>query len=271
MKLRRIAHVLGAVAGAAVIMLASGVPASASVVSTGWNSFGGPADTAVSGACMVEFQTSRLSSDTPAYIAAEAFQTGAPSTCVAVLERSANGGKAWRQAGSVTLPPLPYGYTDFAITKAAYDGPGYKARACVRTSQKTPVQCTPAVTVGSGKGTPASPALPASIEQKGTSAGDGAHYCFAQLNSTTRAKQRNSQADALFITRDALCAGWIEVSAGKGKKWTTVSPRVAFQGNASNPVVQAYLGPHPDGTGRVARVCVQVPAVSKEVLCSLTW
>jgi hypothetical protein len=270
MKLRKIGNVLGVIAGAAIIIVTSGVPASASVVSNGWNGFGGPADTAVSGACMVEFLTSRLSSDTPAYITAEAFQMGAPSTCSAALERSANGGKSWRQVGKVTLPPEPYGYTDFAITKDAYDGPGYQARACVWTSQKT-LRCTPAVTLGAGEGTPASPALPASINQKGTSAGGGGHFCFAQLNSTTRTKQRDSQVDALFVTRDALCVGWIQVSADKGKKWTTVSPRVAFQGNASNPAVQAYLGPHPDGTGRIARVCVQVPAASIRVICSWTW
>lgn len=269
----RISRFIGGVAtvvAAFAIGLASAVPASASVITTAWNAFNYGRYSVMSGMCDVQLQTSRVSADTPAYVSAYAAQADTPYVCTAMLERSGNGGKTWSQVGAtLTLPPahLPKGryLSDLVVSQATYDGPGWRARACVRTS-KTPLKCTLALSMPAGKGVPASPALPASFFR----AFIGVDNCGAQLNSTTFNKQRGSAADVVFQAKAGPCTGWLEVSANKGKTWRSLSPRVAFAPNTANPLVLAYLRPQPDGTGLVARACFVSPPDAR-VWCSVAW
>jgi hypothetical protein len=279
MKLRKIASLLGATviaaAGAAFATgaaTAAAAPASAGNVTTAWVSLGGN-DALFEGWCTGYLITSRISSATPAYVAAYLYDQGQLGGCSVVLQRSSDGGKTWRQAGAKSaIPSMHYDTFASSLTTAVYDGPGYRARVCLSAFGFSR-QCTKAITVGAGKGRPANPALPASfsVVDGGTSAGGASGWCTASLNSTTLKKERASSVDADFSSVRTPCVGWIEVSANKGETWTSRSPRAAFQGSVSIPVVQAFLGPQRDGTGHIARVCVQAPAVSKEVLCSRTW
>jgi hypothetical protein len=269
LKQRRIRRYLFAAmpaAAAVVFALAGAVPAQAAVITTAWNGFSLGRYMVRSGACTVQLQTSRLTGDAPAYISAELLQGFTADKCMAVLLRSGNGGKTFTQVGvKLILPPDPAGQV-LAISRATYDGPGEKARACVWTA-KTRRVCTFAITLGAGKGVPANPALPASFDR----AFIGANDCGGQLNSTTLTKQRGSFVDASFEVKRTVCVGWIQVSDDKGKTWRTVYPRTVFSANADNPLVQAYLGPHPDGPGRIARVCTQSPAESKATFCTVSW
>jgi hypothetical protein len=265
--IRRVIGPAAAAATAVVFALATTVPASAAPTTTAWDSFDLGRYMAQSGACNVQLQTARLSAGTPAYISAVVHEQNSPNPCLAVLQRSGNGGKTWTQVGvKLIVAPAPIRFEDFAVSRATYAGPGSRARACVWTT-KTPRRCTPAITVAAGKGVPASPALPDSFYR----AGLGVNDCWGQVNSTTLRKQRGSSADAMFLVKRATCVGWIQVSDDKGHTWRTVYPRVVFTADSDHPLVQAYLAPHPDGPGRIARACFQEPAASKTISCTLSW
>jgi hypothetical protein len=274
---RVISSVVGvAVSAAAVVMAALASPASAAVPG-GWIDAG--AGIAASSACQVRLQSSRLSADSPAYVSALEFAEGQPDTCTAELERSHDGGKTWSAVSAkVTLPPVPAPFSGMAVTTAAYDGPGYLARACVKSSLAA-ASCTSAVSAGAGAvsagagaGIPLSPAIPASYPGPGTSAGSGSRFCNVGLWTTTTKKAATSSVDAVLESRGALCVAWIQVSANKGKTWTTVSAHEGFRGTRANPVVEGFLAPHRIGTvTTLARVCAQVPAVSAKAICSRSW
>jgi len=68
---------------------------------------------------------------------------------------------------------------------------------------------------------------------------------------------------------NSRCEGWLETSADQGATWQA-SPPVTFQAPAGS-VTYAFIGTTPDGTGLLARACVEAPTVSKTPSCSWTW
>lgn len=265
----------GSASGSAASGSAAAVPAPR--VSTGWTQFASLAYTANSSSCTVTLLTSRLSAATPAFIAAEAYQQSAPFTCVGTLQRSTDGGKTWSRVGApATLPAkVPFDYTFFANTSGAYDGPGYTARACAKAPNAA-LACTAAITLGAGPGFPPGVVLPASTVQRGTSAGNVSVVCNASLESTTVAKKTTTRVDGVFTAGSSssaastLCRGWLETSANNGKTWRVFSATVTFRAPAKT-VTEDFVGTHFDGIPHLARVCVQAPAVSAKVYCSLAW
>ena len=227
---------------------------------------------------MVGLMTSQVSAGDPAYIAAMASQLTAPNSCEAMVETSSDGGQTWTSGTPVTLPANAtngaYLATDTSVTGAVYDGPGYLSRACAKASNST-LACTAAVSLGAGTGTPQDPTVPAAHIVTGTSAGNASVMCGGMLNSTTSAKGSGTQVDGEFTggsdfsTTSALCEGWVEISANKGKTWQA-SPPVAFQAPAKS-VIYDFIGTAPDGTGLLARVCVVAPTVSAKPDCSWSW
>jgi hypothetical protein len=215
-----------------------------------------------------------VSAGDPAYIAAQAFQMGAPYPCKGMVQLSSDGGKTWTSGTPVTVPAGAPNVTFFANTGAVYDGPGHLGRACVKASNST-LACTASISLGSGTGTPPGPALPASTAVRGTSAGNGSVTCDATLNSTTSAKGSGTLVDGVFHAGTAfsrassLCKGWLETSANQGKTWQS-SPPVTFEAPAK-AVTYDFIGTHPDGTGILARACAEAPTVSATPYCSLAW
>jgi hypothetical protein len=240
-----------------------------------WMPLPGAGYTTNSSSCMVGLWTSQVSAGDPAYIAANAYQLGAPYPCEAMVETSTDGGQTWTSGTPVTLPAsLPAIVTFSANTGAVYDGPGYLARACAQASNST-LACTAAISLGSGTGTPPDPTLPASVRVRGTSAGNASVMCNASLNSTTSAKGSGTLVDGEFMagssfsTTSALCEGWLETSADQGATWQA-SPPVTFQAHAKS-VTYDFTGTTPDGTGLLARACAEAPTVSATPYCSWAW
>jgi hypothetical protein len=177
----------------------------------------------VSGSCEVALWTSQVSAGDPAYVAANAFQMGGNYPCEAMVETSTDGGRTWTSGTPVTLPAShptspPTSFEFSANTGAVYDGHGYFARACAEASNST-LACTAATSLGSGTGTPPDPALPASTEERSTSAGNASVMCDASLDSTTSVKGSGTLVDgefragSSFSTTSSLCEGWLETSA----------------------------------------------------------
>jgi hypothetical protein len=242
-------------------------------VTDGWTQVPGVGITN-SSACMVELWTSQVSAGDPAYIAANAFQMGSLYPCQAMAETSTDGGQTWTAGTPVTLPASAPPATFSANTGAVYDGPGYLARACAQASNST-LACTPAVSLGSGTGTPADPAQPASTAVRGSGAGNASVMCDASLHSTTSAKGSGTlvagefSAGSSFSTTSSLCEGWLETSADQGATWQASQP-VAFQAPAKS-VIYDFTGPAADATGLLARACIEAPTVSATPYCTFAW
>jgi hypothetical protein len=225
--------------------------------------------------------TSQVSAGDPAYIAARALQWESPYpyACEARVETSADGGQTWMPGTPVTLPwypgpPPPEIGGLFAITGAVYDGPGYLGRACAQAANSA-LECTAAISLGPGAGTPPDPAQPAGTYVTSTGAANASVMCRATLGSTTIAKGPGTLVDAVLTagspgsTTSSRCEGWLETSADGGATWKA-SPPVTFQAPAGS-VTSAFIGATPDGTGLLARACVKAPTVSATPSCSLTW
>jgi hypothetical protein len=233
---------------------------------------------------MVALWTSQVSAGDPAYVAANASQLGSSYPCQAMVETSADGGRTWTAGTPATLPvntatvefsaitgaPLTFS----ASTGAVYDGPGYLARACAAASNST-LACTPAISLGSGTGTPPDPALPASTRERFNNAGLPSVMCGAALNSTTTAKGSGTLVDGEFMagssfsTTSSQCEGWLETSADQGATWQASQP-VTFQAPAKS-VTYDFADTTADGTGLLARACVEAPTVSATPWCTEAW
>jgi len=262
---------VAAVAASAVIATSAAAIAATPDITTAWVPIGG-SNLAYAGTCIGNLISSQVSAGAPAYVAAYADDEEDFTGCALTLQRSANGGKTWHVVRSRTIPPTKTHGDASAITADVFDGPGYRARACVITAGM-PRRCTPAITLAAGTGVPASPAQPASFTliARGLSAGNGSAWCGASMASTTVKKQAGSAVDAAFQVVRTACVYWIQVSANKGKTWASTGPRVVIAPPAGNPIVQAFLGPQPDGPGLIARTCAQAPDISATVICGHTW
>jgi hypothetical protein len=278
MSLRSVGYTIGVIASFIIIVLMGATTASAAnqqaTVTDGWTHVSGTGYITNSSACMVGLWTSQVSAGDPAYIAAEAFQGGAPYPCQAMIEISSDGGETWTSGTPVTVPASSANITFFANTGAVYDGPGYLGRACAEASNST-LECTASISLDSGTGTPPDPTLPASTPGPGTSAGNGSVTCDAELNSTTSAKGSGTLVDgefhagSAFSTTSSLCEGWLETSSNGGTTWQASVP-VTFQAPTAT-VTFDYIGTEPDGTGILARACAEAPSVSATPYCSTAW
>lgn len=278
MSLRSVGYTIGVIASLVIIALMGATTASAAnqqaTATDGWTGISGSEYITNSSACTVELWTSQVSAGDPAYIAADAFQDGAPYPCQAMVEISSDGGETWTSGTPVTLPASDALVTFFANTGAVYDGPGYLGRACAQASNST-LECTASISLDSGTGTPPDPTLPASTVVRSTSAGTGSQPCNASLNSTTSAKGSGTLVDGEFTaanksgTTTSLCEGWLETSSNQGTTWQASTP-VTFQATAG-AVTYDFTGTEPDGTGILARACAEAPSVSATPYCSSAW
>jgi hypothetical protein len=270
---RKISTMGLAVTAAAVgIALSGATPAIAATNPT--NFVGGP-QTSHSG-CGVGLMYSRLSSSTPADVAAETYDLEAGHTCTAWVERSPTGKTTWTQASAKVPVPSVAGLEAIANTGVVYDGPGYKARACVQAAKSSAVYCTSAVSLAKGSGTATSPAFPASYVLGNTGAeairgnSGGTATCFGTLASSTTTKKTGTSVIGLLDSEGDPCTGWIQTSANKGKTWTTVSPLVSFKSPNDNTDVLAFMAHYADKPGHLARICVK-DMTNKQTNCGASW
>jgi hypothetical protein len=265
---------MAATAAAAGLAFTGAVPAFAAASPT--NFIGGPV--VAHAGCVVGLFYTQPSASTPPEAATEVRSAGPGHTCTGFVERSRTGGAVkWTVASAkVALPSVP-GLSGVANTGLVYDGPGYKARACVQAAgtASSTVTCTSSVSLAKGSGTAISPAFAASytrrvavVSRSNSSAVLG--LCLGFLNSSTTTKKAGTTVRALFVSEADPCTAWIQVRRASGKTWTRVSPVVSWHSPNTKTAVLAFTAAYTDGPGRLARMCVKDLA-NKQTNCSAGW
>jgi hypothetical protein len=224
--------------------------------------------------CAVALFYSRVSASTPADVSADVDSTHPGHTCTAWVERSGTKATKWTVASAKSALPSVGGLTGVANTGLVYDGPGYKARACVQAAGSSTVTCTSAMSLAKGSGTATSPALSASYERgtasvfRVTSSGIGG-VCVGLVASTTT-KKTGAKVVGLLASLGDPCTAWIQTSANRGKTWTTVSPVVSYKSATKTGEGAAFTAHYADNPGHLARICVK-DLTSKQQNCSGGW
>lgn len=269
---RRLATLTVTAAAAAGLALTAAVPALAAAAPSTF--LIGPA--ASHSGCEVTLFSARVSSRSPAQVFASVDSTHPGHACTAYVERSVTGKTAWAVASArVTLPSVP-GLAGAADTGLVYDGPGYKARGCVRPAGSTAVTCTSALSLAKGAGTATSPALSPSWERKTAevpripTGGGNLGYCAGGLASSTTKKKAGTTVLGLVVSATDPCTGWLQSTANGGKTWTTLSPLIPVTGPAYPAEAVAFTAHYADNPGHLARICVK-DMTSKKENCSGSW
>jgi hypothetical protein len=228
--------------------------------------------------CRVGLMYTRPSASTPPGAAAEVTSSAPGHTCVGFVERSpASGTAKWTVVSSRVALPSVRGLAGVANTGLVYDGPGYKARACVQAAGTAPgaVACTSPVSLGKGSGSATSPAFPASylrrpavVVRNGSSGPLG--VCVGVLNSSATTKKAGVTVRALLDSEADPCTAWIQARPATRTTWTTVSPVVSFRSPNVKTDILAFTAAYADGPGHLARLCVK-DWTNKKINCSAGW
>ena len=267
---RIVAVTLTAAAAAAGLALGGAVPAFAA---TNPSTFAlGP--TISHSGCEVALLSARLSGSTPADVSADMVSTHPGHTCTAFIERSVTSKTQWSVASAKVALPSVNGLAGVANTGLVYDGPGYKARACVQAAGSSTVSCTSALSLAKGSGTATSPAFSAVYQRKQAlvfriNSKGIAGACVGILSSSTTAKKTGASVMGLLASLGDSCTAWIQTTVNKGKTWTTVSPVVSYKGLSTTEGL-AFTARYADNPGHLARLCVK-DATNKQTNCSGGW
>lgn len=271
---KRVAVVtLAAAAALGGLALGGALPASAAVNPSTFRL--GPQ--AAHSGCDIALFSARVSAGTPAEVFASVDSSHPGHTCTGFVERSAAGKTKWAVASAKMALPSAGGLAGIANTGLVYDGPGYKARACVQPGGSSAVYCTSAVSLAKGAGIATSPRLSPSYARKvaevfraPSGSGGSPGVCGGTLASNTTAKKAGATVLAVLVSASDPCTAWIQSTANGGKTWTTVSPVVSWQGPGYPGVGAAFTAHYADGPGHLARLCVK-DMTSKKTNCSGGW
>jgi hypothetical protein len=218
--------------------------------------------------CTAVVLSAAVSTGNPAYASAMVTNT-LTNACTGWLQNSVNGG-AWTDVSPRQSVPGGQGLNNPAWYKTAnyYAGPGTSIRACLQYGSGA-ARCSNPVSLAQSTGTPASDATPVYYAQKqltvGVSGGSG--QCLAYLNSSTVSKVATSQVNVIIQEQfSAACTGWLESSTDNGTTWEQATP--TFSLPLSNSPEYAFAPAVADGTGQLARACVQGTAAK---VCSAAW
>jgi hypothetical protein len=226
--------------------------------------------------CQVGLFYTRPSASTPPGAAAQINSVAPGHTCTGFVERSpATGTAKWTVASAKVSLPSVGGLVGFANTSLVYDGPGYKARACVQALGSSTVTCTSSVSLAKGSGTATSPAFAASYMRgeafiPRTNGSTTTGVCAGILISSTTTKKAGATVRAQFDSEADPCTGWIQTRPSNGKTWTTVSPVVSFRSPNVKTDILAFTRAYADSPGHLARICVK-DWTNKRTNCSAGW
>jgi hypothetical protein len=270
---RRVTTILAASAAAAGLVFTGAVPALAAAAPSTF--LLGPT-TSHSG-CEVALFSARVSSAAPAQVFASVDSTDPGRTCTAFVERSVTSKTRWAVASAKVAVPSVKGLEGIANTGLVYDGPGYKARACVRATGSATVSCTSARSLAKGTGTATSPALSPSYQRKvadvfriPTSGSTTTGICVGILGSSTTTKKAGATVVGLVVSGADPCTTWIQSTANGGATWTTVSPILSVTGPALPGEGAIFTAHYADNPGHLARICVK-DMTSEKQNCSGSW
>jgi hypothetical protein len=227
--------------------------------------------------CDIALFSARRSSGTPAQVFAAVDSAHPGHACITYVERSVTGKTAWAVASAKETLPSVSGLEGLANTGLVYDGPGFKARACLRAGGSTVVYCTSAISLAKGTGTATSPPIApiygrkqAQVGRAPASASGTPGVCAGELASSTTTKKAGAAVVGTLVSATDPCTEWIQSTANGGRTWTTVSPIVSVKGPNFPDEAAAFTAHYADAPGHLARVCVRDMTSNKEN-CSGTW
>lgn len=193
----------------------------------------------------------------------------AGQACVGWLERMPTKGKTWIIVSPKISVPSSKTVFTWAKTGEYADGPGLKARACVRKGTGK-IVCSSAMTLLKSKATDTGGKEPVGYMQRQVH--NSTFICSGTLSSTAAAKSASSVVDVFIsnFSSSKPCSGVLQESANGGNSWHNLSathnvpPEVDF--NAI--MTMGFTARYADGKGTLARVCI---TVSKKTNCSTGW
>ena len=269
----------GTIAAAAAVAVPAGAATTSGVRYLGEYvsaSFGVPGPNGTLTECSVLLLSAAASAGSPAYVSGLQ-ENNTTDACTGWLQDSVNGG-AWTDVSPrVTLPATTQGVLNFPWAKTGnyYAGPGTKVRACVLTtatptSPAEPVCSTSSVTLASSTAPAPDDGTSVFYDHNPQTVNEynSTVMCSASLNSGgALAKTAASQA-SMTLLGTGNCAGWLETSADNGATWQQATPTSSL--TLSNPRVEwAFTPAVADGTGELARACVQLGTQAKT--CTAAW
>jgi hypothetical protein len=257
-----VAAVAAAVAG---LVLGGSVPASAADTPQTYMLLKAASDLA----CNAYLESAQLALGGPAFVSVMIENQNAGQPCVGWLERAPKG-KPW-----VTVSPkisVPSSKTVFTWAKTAdyADGPGLRARSCVRKGTGKTV-CSGVMTLLKSTLKDTGAAEPVGY-MRHLAQNSRVYVCAATLSSTTPAKTATSKVDAFIDDFSSLfpCSGVLQESTDGGSHWHNVSAThdVPVAGEFDAILTSSFIARFADGTGTLARVCI---TYRKKTYCSKGW
>jgi hypothetical protein len=226
-------------------------------------------DVAADGPCGGLLQSAQVTAQGPADVAVYIENQRSGRACTGWLERSAGRGQSWAVVSPKIAVPSSAVIT-WAKSADYADGPGHRARACVR-SGSGPIVCSDAMSLGASSARDTGAAVPVSYVRRQVSSA-GSDFCTGRLSSTTTGKTATSFALAYVgdFSSTSPCTGVLESSVNGGKTWHVVSAALDAAASHNGAAIQtaAYGLRYPDGKGHLARVCIT--AKSKR-FCTRGW
>ncbi len=247
------------------LVLSGSVPALAADTPQSYVVFNSANDLACGGLLLSDQVTPAGAADVSVYIENQ----HAGQACTGWLERKTTAAKTW----AIISPKLavPSSKKVFTWAKSAdyADGPGLRARACVRKGTGT-IVCSDAMTLGKSKARDTGAAEPAGYMQRAVH--NTGFTCSGTLSATAQAKTASSVVDAFIsnFSSSKACSGVLQESVNGGHSWHAVSavhslPSL-FEFDAFDNM--GFTARYHDGKGVLARVCV---TVSKKQYCTKGW
>jgi hypothetical protein len=239
-------------------------------------SFAGPGPSGMLNQCSVVILSAAVSDGSPAYVSGLQ-ENNTTDACTGWLEDSVNGG-AWTDVSPpVTLPATTNGLLDYPWAKTGnyYAGPGTSVRACVLTpatpSSAAESLCSSnSVTLASSTAAPPDDGTSVFYDHnpQTANANSGSLMCSASLDSSGTLDKTATSAASMTLSGTGNCTGWVETSADNGAVWALATPTSSL--TLSNPRVElAFTSAVADGTGELARACVQIGTQAK--VCTAAW
>lgn len=263
--LERFVSVPAVVLATAGLVLGGSVPALAADTPQAYVVFHAANDLAC-GALLLSGQPSPAGpADVSVYI--ENQKAGQP--CTGWLERKTTTAKTWTIVSPKIAVPSAKTVFTWAKTADYADGPGLRARACVRKGAGT-IVCSAAMTLAKSKARDTGAAEPAGYMQR--SVHNPVFTCSGTLSAVAAARTASSVVDAFISNFSSTkpCSGVLQESANGGKTWHDVSAvhNVPAPDDFDAIMTMGFTGRYADGAGHLARVCI---TVSKKTYCTKGW
>jgi hypothetical protein len=262
---RQMVSVLAVAGATAGLVLGGSVPALAADTPQTYVVF----NSANEGACRALLLSGQVTPSGPADVSVYIENQHLGKVCTGWLERKTTKAKTWTTIASSKISvPTTTVYT-WAKTGEYADGPGLRARACVRI-ETMKIVCSAAMTLAKSTATDTGKAEPVGYMQSQVI--NSASLCLGTLSSTAAARTATSVVDVFIanFSSSKACSGVLQESANGGRTWRNVSVvhnvRSLFDFNAIENM--SFTARYADGKGHLARVCV---TVSKKTNCTKGW